>query len=526
MKIRADLDILDKNLLIKNYLRKQDFHLNNHRVIEILKTFSKDETVRFGEFICSPYFNKSEKLIKFYKALMKYYPLFQFKSYTGKRLHQTAYPGNVFNKNNINKLFFDLLKAAENYLKIKNFQEEEIQGDDFLRFELQKRNLHKLAELNIKKNEALLNQVKDLEYDYYINCFKLISDKINCMYQNKKRNNKSLIMYDASMISDRSRYITFLFVTEVIRNYDNLLTINKTYEINKDREFTFGLFKNTDFPALIKYLIENPGNEKYADIFRIYLSLLNMFSDFENERHYFEYKKLLFANLDCFALNEKRFHAGRLVRYCMLKRADENNAVVFGEELFKVYNFILESGLYKTILYEFMPLELYRSILFLGLILKKYVWTIKFIKKYIKFIKPDIRKNLYHFSLAEYYFRRKMYKSAIEHFHKVTFDEFIFKIDLKNLMLMCYYETKQYESALSLIYTYEQFLSKDKTISADQRRRYKNFIDSVKKLVLYRASAGNESTLSIEISLNKDFPNKDWVREKLIEIPQKRKKAV
>src|SRR5438445_227697 len=47
------------------------------RLIEILKTFDKDELKRFGRFIDSNYFNTNERIAILFKSLKKFYPEFE-----------------------------------------------------------------------------------------------------------------------------------------------------------------------------------------------------------------------------------------------------------------------------------------------------------------------------------------------------------------------------------------------------------------------------------------------------------------
>ena len=45
-------------------------------LLEILRTFSKEELKKFEDFVRSPYFNKKEKLVKLFLAIKKYAPEF------------------------------------------------------------------------------------------------------------------------------------------------------------------------------------------------------------------------------------------------------------------------------------------------------------------------------------------------------------------------------------------------------------------------------------------------------------------
>ncbi len=113
-----------------------------------------------------------------------------------------------------------------------------------------------------------------------------------------------------------------------------------------------------------------------------------------------------------------------------------------------------------------------------------------------------------------------MYEDAKKSFHKVDLNHFLFKVDLKNLMMMTYYQLNEFESALSLIETYKQFLSNDKILSSSRKKQYKEFINIVHKMILYKTSVKSINKYSIEKKLD-DMPFKDWISNCLLKLENK-----
>jgi len=173
-----------------------------------------------------------------------------------------------------------------------------------------------------------------------------------------------------------------------------------------------------------------------------------------------------------------------------------------------------------------LPVELYRNILRHGLSLKKHPWVLDFIKKYTKLLHPGRRKNVFYFSLAEYFFSRKMFMKARKNLNKIILEEFIYKLDYRNLSLMTHFELGEFESALSLIDSYNHFLSKDRTLSIENKKRHKKFINVVHKLILHKTTANKISSYYIEKEFDANFLNKDWINEKISKAADGFKKAV
>ncbi len=490
-----------------------------YKIIDILSSFSKEDIKKFADFLESPFFNKSKKLTRLYYLIIEFYPEFNSVVLNEENLMKKLNPGSVFNKSTVKNLLADLSAAAENYLAHTNFQSKEIEFKDFLRNEMFKRRLTRRIEPHIKKAWSLMNKSENkLDTVYIINKFSLLNDSMNLNTVNNPKSNYSAISSNIDLLNERGMYITYFFIKEIIREFDNLLSIDRTFNIDKEKNFIFSLFDKIDFKELLRFLISNSANKDYSISLEIYLSMLNAFSEPEEEGHYFKYKKLIMNNLQLFNTSEIRFHTIGLIRYCMLKSCDEKLSVQYDNERFEIYKFILENEFYKTGLDNYLPVELFRTVLLLALKLKKYKWVFVFIKNYKSKLHPDRRNNMYFYGCAEYYFYRGRYAEAMKSFHKVKLDHFLLKVDLKNLMLMTYFELGLFENAISLIDAYKHFLTNDTTLSLELKKKCKNFIETVNLMIIYHKSESIKSRHNIEKKLDSDFPYKEWVREKLSEL--------
>lgn len=497
----------------------------NNKAIDILKTFTKEDLKKFKDFLRSPFFNRSTKLVKFYNSLIAFHPEYNSKFLNEEKLLKKVNPDLPFNKSTILNLFSDLAKAAEKYFIQLNIQMNETGALDFLRDELFQRRLNKYVEININKAEVMLDETKSIDSDFFITKYRLTNDMINHQMLNKKKSKQSSITRLAVLHADRGRYISYFFVKEMIRGFDNLMVLDKTFMIDKEKNFIFKIFDEIDFEKLLRLLVNDSANDFYSKILEIYLAMFLAFSKPENEKHYYNYKNLLLSNLNCFSQIEIRYHCIKLIRYCMLKSGDEKKSDKYNKELFEIYNFILENDYYKSSLSEFIPVELYRTILLLSLKLSKYKWTFEFIKKYKSKLPPDKRVNMYHYSCAEYYFSRGRYAEAMKSFNNVKLDHFMLKLDVKNLMLMTYYELSLFENALSCLDAYKHFLSKDVTLSVSEKKKNKSFVNAISLLIKQRTSGKSDYKYKILKELKNDLPHKNWIEEKIYEMDMKYNKS-
>ena len=69
------------------------------RLINILKTFSKEEMKLFGKFAASPYHNSGKNCMPLFKLLSKSHPDFETGGFTYETIHKKLYrAGNSINR--------------------------------------------------------------------------------------------------------------------------------------------------------------------------------------------------------------------------------------------------------------------------------------------------------------------------------------------------------------------------------------------------------------------------------------------
>lgn len=488
-----------------------------NNAIDIFKTFSNTDIKRFRDFLDSPFFNKGEKLKLFFNELFKYYPAFNSKHLTPENLSKKITPRLPFNRLTFNSLFHDLSCAAQKYLQIVALEKNCIEKEDLVRRELMNRKLYNMVEKSIR-NSQQLQTGNDVNANYYINMFNLYTDLYNLNKINKPKSTSTRIKNLVDILNDRGRYVILFFVTELVRELENIMSVAKAYDVDPDHNFIVNLCDKISLVTILEKVIEEDKDSKYVEIVKTYHSLLLMFYNLNNEKYYYRYKTSVVKNAAMLGVDEKRFHYGRLLRYCLVRTQSKIPDKKFSNELFTIYEYILDTENYKSSIMKYLPVELYRNILKHGLRLRKYAWIVQFIKKYSKLLHPDRRQNMYHFSLAEYFFQRKRFHKARHHLGKIMFEEFIYKVDYRNLVLMTHYELKEYEAALTLIDSYKHFLNNDMTFSAHYKKINREFIHSIYYLILYSASLQKKYLYYIENINAEELPHKIWLTEKIEDI--------
>lgn len=506
------------DILIIKFLSKGCFKLIQrilkYKVVEILRTFSEKETKQFDSFLLSPYFNESRKLRSLYIALLEYYPDFKSDEMCEEKLSLKINPDLPYNKSTMKTLFFELANSAEEFLKISNFRTKTVKSDDYLREEYFKRKLYKFVDQNIEKTINQLNSEKNYSFEYFISRFYVLTDMCNSIRTSKHNSNQDYIKNTISYLNERAKSLLYLTANELLVQNNMTHTLKKNYEINDEENFVFKLFKKVNIEDLLEFIISETDNESCSVIFEMRLAYYRAISDFDDEDLYHKFKKLLLNNIHL--LNNENIYSYfiLLIKYCFMKPVDNKSGFDFRKELFSIYKYLLLKKYYVIGVHNNIPIELYRQILKLALELGKFKWVLGFIKKYNPELNSEMRTNMYNYSLAEYYFHKKRFDQAMRYFHKIELSHFLLRVDLKNLMLMTYYELDLYENALSLIDSYKHFLSNTIVLSDAEKRKCKNFVLAVQNMIKYKTSIKSNSKNLILENLKQDMHNKVWVTER------------
>ena len=98
-------------------------------LVEILRTFSKDELTSFGDLAASPYFNKKTNVTKLCKALNKFAPAFPAEKITKEEMWKLIFPGKKYNYGIMKNLIYDLNKLAVKFIELETYSQKSFDND-------------------------------------------------------------------------------------------------------------------------------------------------------------------------------------------------------------------------------------------------------------------------------------------------------------------------------------------------------------------------------------------------------------
>ncbi|MBE2219518.1 MAG: hypothetical protein IAE90_15005 [Ignavibacteria bacterium] len=492
-------------------MKKNDFCV-------FMDSLSPFEKGRFEDFLNSPYFSKSSKLPEMYKFLkhknpaidtsnnIEYFP-------SNEQIFKHLYPGKTFSDVIIRNLFSDLVKSGMAFLVFEGFRESKSDHSRYLLASLSKKGLNKF----FKKYSGRTDHPPHgyLDYNFFLNDHYIESIRFNFNYLNEKFTKKQKANENLCHLNNSIESLVYFFILELSSKYEVAVMYDRLFDLGAANTGLKTFFESNSMEDLRNII---PANSKYFFVIELYRSLLKMTSDFENTRHYYTARNIIFRNKDHFSKDENHFFFLSFISYLIRKSGNNTTGKKFQGELFDIYKILLDKQYYMNSHTNLLTQIMYRNILFHGLKLQEFEWVAEFITKFTGELNPKIAKNMRNYASAYLAYYTKKYDESLEHLNKVKTDQFQYKYDIKNLTLMIYYEQGNIEAILYATKSYRSFVKNDRLLNNLKKKRYLKFVSYLEDLLYF--NFGNKvldlDYLYEQISANDVTAHKDWLLERIM----------
>lgn len=484
--------------------------MKGSKLLEILSTFSEDEIKSFEKFIDSPFFERQRDVSGIYSQIKKYHPNFKDEDLDWEKVFSKLYPKESYNEKKLKNLTSELTKLAEQFLFYRSIRTDQIDDKLTLASEYKKRDLDSLFLSIMKTVEEKLNDPSFDSYEGFNQSerFYFLKDEYYFWKNDFDESIKNRI--------EATEYFTLTFLIKYLQRLrdKNMLTLryNKPFE----NSLLDTLTENIDFEKIIDSL--KKSNYRFVWLLEIYYYIYLCEKDISDSENFYKLKALFLNNIDFFSKESKDQIFSSMVGYCE-RAASSGNGEMYREE-FELINKMFEYEVFTGEKNKFINPVIFRNIMLLALKLKEYDWLEDFGKGYIEKLKPNFRENLDHLLKANLNFARKNFDEALYNLSDIKYDHFMYKFDVKNLMLKIYYELGLYSQAYSMIDAFKHFLDDNKEHSEIHNQNYRNFLNIYTKLIKVKES-GKFSELPQLFQITnstKSLASRIWILEKLNEM--------
>jgi len=477
--------------------------LLNTTLVEILRTFTREEMKSLELFINSPYFNRKSILIKLFEVLKNYYPEF-----TGSKLNRNEiwiklYPDKKFNYGVMKNILYDLTGLVQRFLAEETFSNNEFA----INYRLLEKYCNKgLKKIFLSKYSAFEKNLKDSGNipDKYFQLTEL--QWLKYEYTDSLKVNDGEIVYS---IADN---LIFDFLINLFKMYNNQACERISVNYSDDSGLLGKFIENLNIEKIIESLkIKSIENYNVINLYyQIYLSL----SDNQNEKSFFQFKELIILNDKLLPKNEQ------INLYSCLTTALTQNKKIINKlpEYNEIYKLMIERDLLLNDEGLISVVD-FTSVIKFAAMSGDSEFIIKFMDVYKDKLIPSFKTNMEKYANAYLNFSNSNFINSLELLKKIKFDIPSFKYEIRNLQIMNFYELKDFESLEYLLDSYKHYAYNSRTLSLSAKVNIQNFIKYISGLCKI---AENKRSSELKL-LRKEIENdkiitKYWLLEKLNEL--------
>jgi hypothetical protein len=483
--------------------------MHKSTLLDIIRTFSSDELVKFEDFLRSPYFNKKENILSLFLEIKKYSPEFTDEKLNRVAVWQNIIPEKLYNYGTMKNMIYELVKLAERFITLEFINSNDLRMFHDLTQALDSRNLEKILStklLSFEKNYNL-SGIKDSNIsvqDYYFFLSKIYWQKIYTY------NTSSLNSGLEKETNTASEYLIISFLIYIFKVYDNL-------RVMKVQENSRG---DTDIIDLIMKIIGNEGWNKILDFVKsgseidfrhlnCYYSMYKSVSSMNNPENYYNFKTSLFEMNKLINKNDLRdlyINLTNSLMNLMLpeiyieKESNDIYSMMISNKIFAESNGSLSDNIFNNYIISQSSLLTHQEIE-------------KFITEFLEKIPSDKRENCYNFGMAHVCFIKGEYILSI------NFQYFDMKYYVKNLQMMNYYELDNYEAFILAFDSYKHFTGKNKNVPKIWKVKTSAFYNTVKSLFHLRDKYEEYKFINLKKEITESLASrKTWLLKKLDEL--------
>ena len=469
----------------------------------LLATFSKVEWAEFESFLQSPFFNENGDLLRLFEYLDRQFgrqnALPDKTAFTREKVWQAIFGNQAYEDVVLRRLTSDLTQLAYRYLAQKEANSGELAAATHLLSALNRPGLNKHFNGVVRQLAPQAERKEARHAHFHRHLFQLAQFR----HRHEEQSGKKL--KSLQFLEQADYHLDCYYLIQKLKNYCDALGYRSTLSAEARLDLP---------PALMDYIPQAPFFSEPG--VRAYYWAARMMLEPEEEDHFQHLKRMLDEEAEGFEMADLQVLFIHLMNYCIDTKINMGRPEYF-QELFSLY----QTSLDKEIIIEQGALDPhhYKNIITVGLHIREFDWVEMFIQEYTSRLPVSNQENALTYNLAQVYFHQQQYEKVIEQLREVEYQNLVYALGAKLMLLKTYYELKEFLALDSLIDSFRIYLRRNKLISADVKQQYLNVLRFVRKLSSvppYNRNAINR--IREQIDRCKALADKKWILEKLEEM--------
>jgi len=468
--------------------------MQQSKLLDLLRTLSTRQVTRLEEYLASPYFNKNEDLLAFYRFLKEYAPGYSHSDLEKSKVVEKRIAGQKVDARRLVYWMSDLLKLTEHFLAVEALLEDPLLRHRILLEIYHEKGLFKHYKAILEKARRKLEAYPFRNAEFYFWQFQLRQLEYLHSDQSQRTFNPNL--------QEAADALDVFYLAEKLRLSCAMVNLVQLLKVDYDLSWTEEVLE-----------VAKGSQGFQAPAISVYLALYDMLVHPEDPVYYTEAKKELWAHFEQFDKTELTTLSIALFNICS-RRINRYNDAFFWKEYLEVGKFLLQEEL---ILEEGrLSPWLYKNLVTAGLQLEELEWTHEFIQTYKDRLPASYQEPLYEYNLAHYYYHRKQYDEAQFTLMQVEFKDVFLSLSTRSLLVKIFYETDQEELLFSHLEAFRIYILRNKTLPDANRRQVQQFIDFTRKLArIGKPEADKLPGLEAQLPDASQVLHREWLLEKI-----------
>ncbi|MCB9344865.1 MAG: hypothetical protein H6576_14260 [Lewinellaceae bacterium] len=428
---------------------------------EIILSLDKKEIRDLHKWLQSPAHNLRQDVIDLFDYLTKYQDNFEI-AYEKERAWTAVFPDKPFDDAYMRQVMYFLLKSIEEYLVFADFTSDRVQYQIALTRIYRKKKLDKAYKQAYRLGSDSLEKQPLRNTYYYLNKFFLEHET----YEYKLGVTQNAPVNLQEVADALEQY----FIMEKLMISNAMLAHHKVYQ---KANYDTGLLDE-----VIKYVGDRQLLDESAIASYYYAYLASIYPA---KTEYFDhFEKLIHGkSAESFTIPETRNLYLTALNYCTAKV--NQGALEYCKMALKFYR----TGVEKGFLLENNKITRYTfgNAVAFAIRIGEFEWSEQFIERFKHHLDDKERNSIVNFNLSRVYFEKGDYDKAQDMLTRFEYDDMLFNIIAKTILLKIYHEHEEYDAFESLLESMRTYLQRKEALDPARKQAYKNMISLMKKLL-------------------------------------------
>lgn len=471
--------------------------MQHRKIIQLLTSFSKGELKSLTRFICSPYFNKNQKLIDLYAYLFPFGPTFESTKLTESGAYKHLFGNEPYNESRLDRLFHMLFKLVEKFIEHESLQQNPEVGFTLRLGHYIHRNQSLFLEQQLKAFRQWLKTHPPQHYPMEYARFILERTQSNFLHRQTQYNQEDVNLTEAMNALDQYYLVEKLQLASTMYNRQAIISV--AYQ-----------------PSFIDCIIsEMQGNiESFPPIVQIWYFVYCLVKNPDSKEIYFQLKNILLDKLDL--LNAEDGLALISFLQNSVPKAITHNSPIYFQEYFDLYQVQIQQNWLLSPTGTILE-NVFKNIVTVGTKIGKIEWTKEFIASYQDCLETESREDMLAYSHGLLAFTEKRYKEALKLSFQASQRNIFLALSCRRLQLKIYYEQEDWELLFSNINSFRVYLHRLTKLSPRHKEvniSFLNFLNKLAKLHHKQATTEKYQALHLEVKNTSLLPERYWLLEK------------